>query len=430
LAKRLMNILVIGSGGREHALAWKIRQSPHVKRLFAAPGNAGIATVANLVRLAAEDVNGLVRFARDERIDLTVVGPELPLTLGIVDEFRRHGLRIFGPTRDAAQIEGSKVFAKSLLRRSGVPTGFFSTFSDADEATRYVQEVGAPIVIKTDGLAAGKGVLICATVKDAEAGIDEIMRTRIFGDAGRQVVIEEFLEGEEASFLALVDGETVLPLASAQDHKRAFDGEAGPNTGGMGAYSPAPVVTHAMHERIMREIMQPVVGALRESKIDYRGVLYAGLMITGSGPKVLEFNARFGDPECQPLMLRLKSDLVEAMDACIDGRLAACRLDWDERAAACVVLAARGYPGAYEKGKIIRGLESLDGWENGVVFHAGTASRDHTVVTNGGRVLGVTALGRTVREAVQEAYWAVEQIHWEGVHYRRDIGYRALERSA
>jgi len=424
-----MNVLVIGSGGREHALTWKIRQSPHVKRLFAAPGNAGIATVADLVRLAAEDVNGLVRFARDERIDLTVVGPELPLTLGIVDEFRRHGLRIFGPTRDAAQIEGSKVFTKSLLRRSSVPTGFFSSFSDADEATRYVQEVGAPIVIKTDGLAAGKGVLICETVKDAEAGIDEIMRTRIFGDAGQRVVIEEFLVGEEVSFLALVDGQTVLPLASSQDHKRAFDGEAGPNTGGMGAYSPAPVVTPALHERIMREVMHPVVAALRDAKIDYRGVLYAGLMITASGPKVLEFNARFGDPECQPLMLRLKSDLVEAMDACIEGRLAECTLEWDERAAACVVLAAGGYPGAYEKGKIIRGLESLDGWQDGVVFHAGTARRDHTLVTNGGRVLGVTALGRTVRDAVQEAYWAVEQIHWDGVHYRRDIGYRALERS-
>jgi len=423
-----MNVLVIGSGGREHALAWKIRQSPRVKRLFAAPGNAGIAAVAELVPLAAEDVHGLLRFAREERIDLTVVGPELPLTLGIVDEFRRHGLRIFGPSRAAAQIEGSKVFTKNLLRRSNVPTGFFGAFADADEATRYVHEVGAPIVIKTDGLAAGKGVLICETVKDAVAGIDEIMRTRIFGDAGRQVVIEEFLEGEEASFLAFVDGETVLPLASSQDHKRAFDGESGPNTGGMGAYSPAPVVTPAMHDRIMREVMQPVVGALREAKIDYRGVLYAGLMITASGPKVLEFNARFGDPECQPLMLRLKSDLVQLMEACSDGRLAECRLEWDERAAACVVLAAGGYPGAYEKGKVIRGLEALDGWSNGVVFHAGTARREDTLVTNGGRVLGVTAMGQTVRDAVREAYWAVEQIHWDGMHYRHDIGYRALER--
>jgi len=423
-----MNVLVIGSGGREHALAWKIRQSPRVKRLFAAPGNAGIAAVAELVPLAAEDVHGLLRFAREERIDLTVVGPELPLTLGIVDEFRRHGLRIFGPSREAAQIEGSKVFTKNLLRRSNVPTGFFGAFADPDEATRYVHEVGAPIVIKTDGLAGGKGVLICETVKDAVAGVDEIMRTRIFGDAGRQVVIEEFLEGEETSFLAFVDGTTVLPLASSQDHKRAFDGESGPNTGGMGAYSPAPVVTPAMHDRIMREVMHPVVGALRDAKIDYRGVLYAGLMITASGPKVLEFNARFGDPECQPLMLRLKSDLVQLMEACSDGRLAECRLEWDERAAACVVLAAGGYPGAYEKGKVIRGLEALDGWSNGVVFHAGTARREDTLVTNGGRVLGVTAMGRTVRDAVREAYWAVEQIHWDGMHYRHDIGYRALER--
>jgi len=423
-----MNILLIGSGGREHALAWKLRQSPRVKRIFAAPGNAGIAAVADLVQLAVDDVIGLARFARDERIDLTVVGPELPLTMGIVDEFHRHGLRIFGPTREAAQLEGSKAFTKDLLRRHGIPTGFFGSFSDADEAARYIAEVGVPIVVKTDGLAAGKGVLICQTLKEAEEAIDEVMRTRIFGDAGARVVIEEFLEGEEVSFIALTDGRTVLPLASSQDHKRAFDGESGPNTGGMGAYSPAPVVTPALHERIMREIMEPVVEALRAAKIDYRGVLYAGLMITDGGPKVLEFNARFGDPECQPLMLRLRSDLVDLIEGCIDGRLAEVDAVWDPRAAACVVLAAAGYPGAYEKGKIIRGLESLVGWQNGVVFHAGTARRDDAVVTNGGRVLGVTALGETVRDAVAEAYWAVERVQWDGMHYRRDIGYRALAR--
>jgi phosphoribosylamine--glycine ligase len=425
-----MNILIIGSGGREHALAWKVRQSPSVERVWCAPGNAGIAAVADLVPLAADDVAGLARFARDERIDLTVVGPELALTLGIVDEFQRHGLRIFGPTREAAQLEGSKAFTKELLRRHAIPTGFFGTFSDVDEAKRFVHEVGPPIVVKTDGLAAGKGVFICETLRDAEEAVDEILLARIFGDAGARVVIEEFLSGEEVSFIALTDGRTVLPLASSQDHKRAFDGETGPNTGGMGAYSPAPVVTPAVHARIMREVMEPVVAALRAAKIEYRGVLYAGLMMTESGPKVLEFNARFGDPECQPLMLRLKSDLVPVMDACIDGRLDAVTLEWDPRAAVCVVLAAAGYPGNYEKGKLIHGLEALRGWRNGVVFHAGTARRDDCVVTNGGRVLGVTALGDTVRDAVREAYWGIEQIKWDGMHYRRDIGYHALERHA
>jgi phosphoribosylamine--glycine ligase len=423
-----MNILIIGSGGREHALAWKIRQSPRVRRVWCAPGNAGIAAVADLAPLAADDVVGLARFARDERVDLTVVGPELALTLGIVDEFQRHGLRIFGPTRVAAQLEGSKAFTKELLRRHEIPTGFFGAFSDADEAKRFVYEVGPPIVVKTDGLAAGKGVVICQTLREAEEAVNEILLARIFGDAGARVVIEEFLEGEEVSFIALTDGRTVLPLASSQDHKRAFDGETGPNTGGMGAYSPAPVVTPALHERIMREIMEPVAAALRAAKIEYRGVLYAGLMMTDGGPKVLEFNARFGDPECQPLMLRLKSDLVQVMDACIDGRLDEITLEWDERAAVCVVLAAAGYPGSYEKGKLIHGLDALRSWRNGVVFHAGTARRDDSVVTNGGRVLGVTALGATVRDAVREAYWGVEQIEWDGMHYRRDIGHHALER--
>ena len=422
-----MNILIIGSGGREHALAWKIRQSPRVTRIFCAPGNAGIAAVAELVPHAVDDIVGLARFARDARIDLTVVGPELPLTLGIVDEFQRHGLRIFGPTRAAAQIEGSKAFTKELLRRHGVPTGFFGVFSDADEALRYVGEVGTPIVVKTDGLAAGKGVLICQTLQEAEDAIDEVMRTRIFGDAGERVVIEEFLEGEEVSFIALTDGRSVLPMATSQDHKRAFDGETGPNTGGMGAYSPAPIVTPALHERIVCEVMQPVVRALGAAKIDYRGVLYAGLMISAGVPKVLEFNARFGDPECQALMLRLKSDLVPLMEACVDGRLADVDAMWDDRAAACVVLAAGGYPGKYQKGKVIRGLDALRDWPNGVVFHSGTARHDDTVVSNGGRVLGVTALGATVRDAVKEAYWAVEKIHWDGIQYRRDIGYRALE---
>jgi len=421
-----MNILVIGSGGREHALAWKLRQSPRVKRLLCAPGNAGIAAVADLVPIASDDVAALARFARDERIDLTVVGPELPLTLGIVDEFQRHGLRVFGPTRDAAQLEGSKAFTKELLRRHSIPTGYFSVFTDAEEARRYVAEVGPPIVVKTDGLAAGKGVFICQTLKEAEEAVDEILQARIFGDAGARVVIEEYLEGEEVSFMALTDGRTVVPLASSQDHKRAFDGDTGPNTGGMGAYSPAPVVTPALHDRIMREIMEPVVAALRNAKIDYRGVLYGGLILTESGPKVLEFNARFGDPECQVLLVRLKSDLVELMEACVDGRLAELTVEWDERAAVCVVLAAAGYPGSFEKGKVIRGIEQLESWGNGVVFHAGTAQRNHSIFTNGGRVLGVTALGASVRDAVQEAYWAVDQVRWDGMQYRHDIGHRAL----
>ena len=422
-----MNVLVIGSGGREHALAWKVRQSPRVKRVFCAPGNAGIAAVADLVPHAADDIAALAAFALNQRIDLTIVGPEVPLTLGIVDEFHRHGLRIFGPSREAAQLEGSKAFSKDLFRRYGIPTGFFSTFTDPDEASRYVHEVGAPIVVKTDGLAAGKGVLICQTIQEAEEAINEIMRTRIFGDAGARIVVEEFLEGEEVSFMALTDGRAVLPLATSQDHKRAYDGETGPNTGGMGAYSPAPVVTPGLEERILHEIMQPTVKALRDAKIDFHGVLYAGLMLTAGGPKILEYNARFGDPECQALVVRLKSDLVDLLEACIDGTLAEQDVEWDERAAACVVLAAAGYPGNYERGKVIRGLDRLNGWENGMVFHAGTTRRDHDIVTNGGRVLGVTGLGATVRDAVGEAYWAVEQIHWEGVQYRRDIGHRALE---
>ncbi|MCK6553128.1 phosphoribosylamine--glycine ligase [Candidatus Binatia bacterium] len=422
-----MNILVIGSGGREHALAWRIRQSPRVQRVYAAPGNAGIAEVADLVPLAVDDIAGLVRFAFDARIDLTVVGPELPLTLGIVDEFERHGLRIFGPRRAAAQLEGSKAFTKELLRRHGVPTGYFGVFDDPDDAVRYIREVGAPIVVKADGLAAGKGVLLCQTLGEAEEAINELMRTRLFGDAGKRVVVEELLEGEEVSFMAVTDGSTVLPLATSQDHKRAYDGDTGPNTGGMGAYSPAPIVTPELQARILREIMEPVVHALRAGGVEYKGVLYAGLMIGAAGPKVLEFNVRLGDPECQPLMLRLRSDLVDLMEACIDGRLAGHEVDWDPRAAVCVVLAAGGYPGTIDRGRVIHGLEAAGAWRNGVVFHSGTARYDGEVVTSGGRVLGVTALGDTVKAAVDEAYAMVSRIRWDGMHYRRDIAHRALE---
>jgi phosphoribosylamine--glycine ligase len=424
-----MKILVVGGGGREHALVWKLRQSPAVEHIVCAPGNAGIDQLAEPVDLDVADVAAIARFAVERQIDLTVPGPELPLTLGLIDELQRHGLRGFGPSRAAAQLEGSKTFAKDLMRRFKVPTGFFSSFSDADDAVRYVHEVGAPIVVKADGLAAGKGVLICATVAEAEEAIDRIMRWRMFGDAGSRVVIEEFLDGEEVSFMAVTDGRTVLPLASSQDHKRAFDGDTGPNTGGMGAYSPAPACTPAVHDRIMNEVMAPMVHALAERKIVYTGVLYAGLMITADGPKVLEFNVRFGDPECQALMMRFDSDLAELMAAAADGGLAGRTVEWDRRAAACVVLAAGGYPGSYERGKVISGLESLRGWRDGMVFHAGTSrGPDGSVLTNGGRVLGVTALGTDVTAAVEEAYRAIAQISWDGMHYRRDIGRRAVER--
>jgi len=426
-----MKVLVIGSGGREHALVWKLRQSPRISRLYCAPGNAGIAELAELVDIAADDVNRIVRFAQSEQIDLTVPGPELPLTLGIIDELERHGLPGFGPTKTAAQLEGSKAFAKDVMRREHVPTGFYSSFTDADDAVRYIQEVGAPIVVKADGLAAGKGVMVCASVNEAEEAVNEIMRSRIFGDAGSRVVVEECLQGEEVSFMALTDGTTVLPLASSQDHKRVGDGDTGPNTGGMGAYSPAPVLTEAMHERIMAEIMRPVVRGLAEKGIAYRGVLYAGLMITADGPKVLEFNVRFGDPECQALMMRLRTDLLDLMCAVATGQgLAGRQVEWDPRASACVVLAAEGYPGRYERGKEIEGLEQLRDWKNGMVFHAGTERQDGRLVTNGGRVLGVTALGNGIADAVKEAYNATSKIRWQGMLYRRDIGRRAMEHRA
>jgi phosphoribosylamine--glycine ligase len=423
-----MKILVIGGGGREHALVWKLAQSPRVEKIWCAPGNAGIDTLAEPVAIEVTDIDAIVDFARTHAVDLVVPGPELPLTLGVIDALREAGLRGFGPTRAAAQLEGSKTFTKELLRRAKVPTGFFSSFTEADEAVRYVNEVGAPIVVKADGLAAGKGVLICATVAEAEKAIDEIMRWRTFGEAGDRIVIEEFLAGEEVSFMALSDGETVVPLASSQDHKRAFDGDEGPNTGGMGAYSPAPIMTPALTEQVMREIMSPVVRALAERRIIYTGVLYAGLMITADGPKVLEFNCRFGDPECQALLPRLRGDLAELMQASVDGRLASATLEWDARASVCVVLAAGGYPGNYERGKVIRGLDGLRDWSEGMVFHAATARRDGQVVTTGGRVLGVTALGADVTAAVTEAYKAVDQISWDDMHCRRDIGRRAVER--
>src|SRR5215471_18453601 len=420
-----MRILVIGSGGREHALVWKISQSPKVDKIYCAPGSAGIAQLAEPVAIGPEQIEKLAEFAEKQKIDLTVVGPELPLTLGITDLFESRGLRIFGPNKDAAQLEGSKAFAKKILQENGIPTASFGTFTDAGLAKQYIAQYPAPYVIKADGLAAGKGVLICATPREAEAAIDEILVRKAFGPAGNRLVIEEFLAGEEASFMVLTDGEHMLPLASSQDHKRVFDNDEGPNTGGMGAYSPAPVITPAIHERILNEILKPLLAGLRNKGIRYRGVLYVGLMITKNGPRVLEFNVRFGDPECQSIMMRLKSDLVPLLEATIDGKLNQVLPEWYEDPAVCVVLSARGYPGSYDKGAEIHGLDKLVHWDKGFVFHAGTAKENGRWITSGGRVLGVTARGNDIGNAVKNAYSAVSQINWDGMHYRKDIGHRA-----
>ena len=421
-----MKILVVGSGGREHSLVWKLAQSPRVHRLYAAPGNAGIAEQAECVPVPATDVVALATFAEKEKIDLTVVGPEVPLTLGLVDEFQRRGLRAFGASRAAAQIEGSKAFAKALMLKYGIPTAAYREFSEPDAALAYVQERGAPIVVKADGLAAGKGALVCRTVADAVAAVRLIMEQRAFGEAGDRVVVEECLEGEEASFLAFTDGKTVLPLASAQDHKPIYDNDEGPNTGGMGAYSPAPVVSAALHRQIMDRVMVPTVRAMAAEGRPYRGVLYAGVMIKDGEAKVLEFNARFGDPEAQPLLLRMDSDLVPVLEAVLDGRLHEVTLQWKEDAAVCVVMASGGYPGTYQKGKAIQGLEEAAKVEGVVIFHAGTARRGAHLLTDGGRVLGVTGRGRDVREAITRTYDAVRRISWEGAHFRTDIGAKAL----
>ncbi len=425
-----MNVLVVGGGGREHALCWKIRQSPLVRTLYCAPGNGGIAGLAECVAIAAEDVDGLCRFVEERGIDLTVVGPELPLTLGLVDALEARGRLAFGPRKDGAELEGSKAFTKRLLDECGVPTAAFGVFEDADAAKAFVRATGAPIVVKADGLAAGKGVTVCATEGEALAAIDQCLRDRAFGDAGASVVVEEFLVGEEASFIALTDGETILPFASSQDHKRIFDGDLGPNTGGMGAYSPAPVVTAEIHAQVMRDVLEPVVRGLRGRGIRYQGVLYAGLMIHEGKAKVLEFNARFGDPECQALVHRVDGDLVPVMRAVAERKLAGVTLAWDPRPSVCVVMAAEGYPGTVAKGDPIDGLDALAEWKDGVVFHAGTVRKDGAIVTSGGRVLGVTARGATLREAVARAYEGVDRITWRGMQVRRDIGARALTRDS
>lgn len=422
-----MKVLVIGGGGREHALAWKLASSPRVKRIYCAPGNAGIARTATCVPIKADDIEELLEFAKKEKIDMTVVGPEAPLTLGIVDVFKRSGMRIFGPTSEAAVLEGSKVYAKEFCNRHGIPTAASATFTGIKDARTYLAKQQMPVVIKADGLAAGKGVMICKDMTEASAALEEIMVERAFGDAGNRVVIEEFLHGEEASFIAISDGRNVLPLATSQDHKRVYDDDRGPNTGGMGAYSPAKVVTAEVYDRVMKKIMVPAVGGMAKDGREFVGVLYAGLMIRNGEPKVLEFNCRFGDPETQPIMMRLKTDLVDVMEAAVNGTLNKIELEWDSRPAVCVVLAAQGYPGSYEKGSSIRGLNEADGLADTAVFHAGTTEKEGVVVTSGGRVLGVTALGEDIASAIKNAYAAVEKISWEGMHYRKDIGRRALK---
>ena len=422
-----MKILVIGSGGREHALAWKLHQSPQVSELYCAPGSAGRGQEAETVDIGANEIEKLADFAARKAIDLTVVGPEQPLALGIGDLFERRGLKLFGPSRDAARLEGSKAFAKELMLENGIPTATCEVFSDIDKAKKYVR-TNQPWVVKADGLAAGKGVILCSCTEEAEAALDDIMGHKIFGDAGDRVVIEELLIGEEASFMALMDEDNFLPLASAQDHKRIFDGDEGPNTGGMGAYSPAPVVDGMVHDAVVDQVLKPLAAALKRLGLIYRGVLYAGLMITEDGPKVLEFNCRFGDPECQPIIMRLKSDLPSLLMATAEGRVQEVSVEWSDQAAVCIVLASNGYPGAYRIGTEIKGLNALTSWGNGYAFHAGTSQKNNRWYTAGGRVLGVTALGDTVAEAAQEAYEGVHRIDWDGMHYRRDIAQRAMKR--
>ncbi|MEQ9863155.1 phosphoribosylamine--glycine ligase [Pectobacterium aroidearum] len=425
-----MNILVIGNGGREHALAWKAAQSPLAKRVYVAPGNAGTALEAALtnVDIAATDVPALVAFAQENHIDLTIVGPETPLVIGVVDAFQSAGLKIFGPSQAAAQLEGSKAFTKDFLARHNIPTAEYQNFTEVEPALAYVRRKGAPIVIKADGLAAGKGVIVAMTLQEAENAIQDMLAGNAFGDAGHRIVVEEFLDGEEASFIVMVDGKNVLPMATSQDHKRVGDKDTGPNTGGMGAYSPAPVVTDEIHQRVMDQVIWPTVNGMAAEGNTYVGFLYAGLMISADGqPKVIEFNCRFGDPETQPIMLRLRSDLVELCLAACDGTLDQKDSVWDDRPSLGVVLAAGGYPADYNTGDVISGLPQQDA-EDGKVFHAGTKLNGINVVTSGGRVLCVTALGNTVAEAQQRAYEIAAGIQWQGVFCRKDIGYRAIER--
>ena len=420
-----MKVLVVGSGGREHALVWKISQSPMVDKIYCAPGNAGIGEMAECVAIKAEDLDGLLDFAVQNEIGLTVVGPEVPLTMGIVDKFQEKGLKIFGPSGRAAEIEGSKTFAKDLMAKYGIPTAKYGAFTDAAEAKAFLAEVGLPCVVKADGLAAGKGVLICETKEEAETAVEDILVDNKFGNAGSRVVVEEFLTGQEVSMLAFSDGKTIVPMVSSQDHKRIWDGDKGLNTGGMGAYSPAPIYTADIHEIVVPQVLEATIKAMEQEGRPFAGILYAGLMLTADGPKVLEFNARFGDPETQAVLPRLKSDLVEIFLAIIDGRLAEMNIEWHEEAAVCVVMASGGYPESSDKGRVITGLKEAE--EAGaIVFHAGTKETDGNIVTNGGRVLGISALGKDIAEAIDNAYKGVKQITFENMQYRTDIGKKAF----
>ncbi len=421
-----MKVLVVGSGGREHSLCWAIAKSPKCDELFCAPGNAGIDQVAITQPIEADDLDGIMAFVQENSIDFVVVGPEGPLVAGLVDRLDAAGIKSFGPTAKAAALEGSKGFTKDLCAKYGIPTAEYGRFDEPDAAKEYILVKGAPIVVKADGLAAGKGVILCRNENEAYAAIDHIMTEAAFGAAGDEVIVEEMLEGEEASFFALVDGKTALPLVAAQDHKAVFDGDEGPNTGGMGAYTPAPVVTEEMVARVMDEIINPTIRGVAAEGCPYKGVLYAGLMFTEKGPQLIEYNARFGDPECQPMMMRLKSDALEMLLACAEGRLDKITLDWCPDAALTVVMATQGYPGAYERGSRIKGLDKAQSLKDVEIFHAGTAEVDGKIVANGGRVLNVTALGKTVAEAQKRAYKAVSHINWPEGFCRTDIGWRAV----
>ena len=420
-----MQVLVIGGGGREHALVWKIKQSPKVKKIFCAPGNAGTVKIAENVPIGADDIKGLLEFALKRKIELTVVGPEQPLVMGIVDQFEKKGLRIFGPNARAAKLEGSKSFSKDIMKKYGLPTAEYETFTSIKTAKDYIKTKKPPLVMKADGLAGGKGVSICRTESEALAAIDSTMEKKSFGQAGDQIVVEEFLEGQEVSILAFCDGQTLLLMDSAQDHKAAFDGDKGPNTGGMGAYSPAPIFSEIMRKKVRDKIMLPIIRAMQLEERTYKGILYAGLMLTKSGPQILEFNARFGDPETQPLLVRMESDIIPIFEACIDGTLNQCKLEWKKESSVCVVMAAKGYPASYKKGQPISGLNDANAFSGIVVFHAGTKERNGEILTDGGRVLGVTSIGADTPTAIKRAYKAVNEIKWQGTQFRKDIGSKA-----
>jgi len=420
-----MKVLVVGGGGREHALAWKISQSGKVDKIYCAPGNAGISKIAECIEISANDIKALLDFAKKEKIDLTVVGPEAPLVNGIVDKFENAGLRIFGPSKSAAQLEGNKALAKHFMAKYKIPTAKYAAFSDFNEAAGYIRKKGGPLVVKASGLAAGKGVIVCKHTADALEALNRIVVDKEFGDAGKQVVVEEFLEGEEVSVLAFTDGKSVVPMIASQDHKRAFDGDRGPNTGGMGAYAPTPFCTDKVIEEVLNKILKPTIEGLNVHGWKYKGVIYVGLMLTKDGPKVLEYNVRFGDPETQPLMMLMDSDLVEIMEAVIDEKLDHANVLWKQGASVCVVMASKGYPGKYEKGYVITGLDEVES-EDIAIFHAGTKLKDGQVVTSGGRVLGVTSLGENLQDAVKKAYDAVSKINFANAYFRKDIAYKVL----